>query len=62
MTKTKEVMNTDKFVYLSLVFHDRKCLIRLLEALEEVKYERMYMTIAKGVWHIRITYPLIEEA
>lgn len=62
MTKTKEVTNTDKFVYLSLVFHDRECLIRLLEALEEVKYERMYMTIAKGVWHVRITYPLMEEA
>ena len=57
MTKTKEVMITDRFI-----FHKREDLVQLLELLEVIKYERMYMVKAKGVWGVMVTYPwLVEE-
>ena len=57
MTKTKEVMITDQFI-----FHNREDLVQLLELLEVMKYERMYMVKTKGVWGVMVTYPwLVEE-
>ena len=57
MIKTKEVMITDQFI-----FHNREDLAQLLELLEVMKYERMYMVKTKGVWGVIVTYPwLVEE-
>lgn len=57
MTKTKEVMITDRFI-----FRKREDLVQLLELLEVIKYEKMYMVKSKGVWGVMVTYPwLVEE-